>query len=207
MSRPFIPAPKTASVEWIYSLGGVVAENQVHVEAATNFTDTMLADLWTLCKDWWVASLKPVIATTCSFNRLRCKALHASIAPVLDQVVLPAQIGSDSQTPLGNNVSFVVKLTTGNAGRSARGRWYVAGLTALSSNNGTTVNSGRAGAYVNAIGDLKANLEAAGLTLVITSFRNEKAWRSEAVNYPVLGVVYTDLNLDSQRRRLVGRGR
>lgn len=205
--RPFIPAPHCASVEFIYAYSSVVAENRVNVQAATDFDLTMCQDLWTLARQWWIDYMKPYVSNTCSLNRIRVKALHANVAPMYDQVVIPSHPGQDTNTSLGNNVSFVIKLTTGNAGRSARGRWYVCGITTLRSTNGVSVSSASAGNWVNALAALQSGLQGVGQDLIVLSYRNEKAWRTEAVAYPVTGIVYTDLNLDSQRRRLLGRGR
>jgi hypothetical protein len=53
---------------------------------------------------------------------------------------------------------------------------------------------------------LKANLASAGFTLCVTSYRTSGAWRTTGVNTPVLNGVAIDTAIDSQRRRLVGRG-
>lgn len=207
MSRPFIPAPHVASVEFIYTLNTVVAENQIHVLAATDFDDSMVAQLWDTCKAWWSTTYKQQISTGCTFNRLKVKAQHSDTAPLLDTAILPVVIGVDSQTPLSNNASFALKLATGLAGRSARGRWYVAGLTALHSNNGVTMGGAKASALVSALQTLINDLGGISMELCITSYRHNGAWRAEAVSYPVTGVSYTDLSIDSQRRRLAGRGK
>lgn len=205
--RPFIPTPHTASVEFMYALTNQVAENRIHVLADTNFDEAMVDTLWNTCKTWWINVWKPTVGPACSFNRLRVKAIHASDAPLLDQVVLPAQTGTKSGIALPNNSTFTVKFATGLAGRTARGRWYVAGLTSDCVSNGIVVPSGVAGAWVNALTALQDELQLSTWDLCITSFRVNKAWRTEGLSRPVTGISYTDLNLDSMRRRLAGRGR
>jgi len=42
--------------------------------------------------------------------------------------------------------------------------------------------------------------------LVVVSYYNSGAWRTTAVATPIINFGFADLAIDSQRRRLVGRG-
>lgn len=207
MSRPFIPAPHVASVEWIYSWNGVVCENVAHVLADSDFDTSMCTATWDACKAWWIANMQNKAHGGLSFTRLKVKAQHSDTAPIVDVAILPVQSGTAGGTAIGNNVTFAFKFATGLAGRSARGRWYVTGLGTSIVTNGVSMPAVSAAGFVTAFNNLLVALGDIGQQLCVTSYRHNNAWRPEAVSYPVTSVLYTDLNIDSQRRRLVGRGK
>jgi hypothetical protein len=194
-------------VEFIYVWNGIICENQVHVLGVEDFTPETLLTLWTTSQTWWNQYMKPLAHTSLSLTRIKCKAQYAPDAPVLDEAVLPPIAGTDAGFFVPNNVSFALKLATGLAGRSARGRWYAVGLTGNQVLNGVSLKTNYASTYVVALNALKQAYAAQGFTLCITSYRTNNAWRAEAVSWPVSGILYTDVNLDSQRRRLAGRGK
>lgn len=205
--RPFIPTPHVASVEFLYALSSQVAENRIHVLGSANFDATSVDTLWNLCKTWWTNNMKLHVGPQCSFNRLKVKAVHASDGAVLDNIILPAQAGTKTGVQLSNNVTFAIKFSTGLAGRTARGRWYVAGVTSDCVTNPVTAASGPAGNWVSDLLALQADLQGQGWDLCVVSFKENKVWRTQGLARPVTGIAYTDLNLDSMRRRLAGRGR
>lgn len=201
-SRPFIPNVNAASVELIYQYGSVVCENVIHIKKGSPYTLAELQAVRTVVINWWNATYKANIHTNVSLVRVRTKALDTNTSPMEDYTLPAASPGSVGGTGTTNAVSFCVKLASGLSGRSNRGRWYVAGLPNSATASTTQVSAAYAAAIVAALGTLKANLLANGDTLVISSYRHNKAWRAAANNEDVISIVAVDLTIDTQRRRL-----
>lgn len=211
MSRPFIPAPNTVSLELIYGYNtGTVMENVIHVEKGAPFTLAEIQGLRAAVIACWSAGLKNAFDSAQTLNRVRIRALDSAVAPTEDYSLptpLPGGLSSGGNMPTVNCVA--VKLGTGLTGRSNRGRIYipVLGTNALDTNRNELYAS-VAVTIVAALEQLRAAIPAWDATArwVITSFRNEYAWRTVAVNNTVTTIVLVDRHLDSQRRRLTGRG-
>jgi hypothetical protein len=103
-------------------------------------------------------------------------------------------------------VTFCLSLRTEASGRSFRGRKYVAGVPQTKV-AGNQIVSAWAGDILTAMNDLIAVLSALNQVLTVVSRVADGIDRITAVTTAVANVTYTDLNIDSQRRRLTGRGR
>lgn len=207
MSHPFIPVPNTASVELIWSFNGVVMENVFHVKKASPYSLADLQALRALVITWDAANFFNVRSGSCTLNRVRTKALDTNTSPTEDYNLPVPKPGSGAGTPLPGNSTFCFKLVTGRSGRSYRGRWYLCGMhTGLL---GTTANQflvSSANYALTQFADLIVRLTAASQTLVVVSYRQNKAWLLVGVPTAVLNFTVVDYNLDSMRKRLTGRG-
>jgi len=102
------------------------------------------------------------------------------------------------------NAAFVVTKRTGRAGRSYRGRTYIAGLSE-SLTDGNFVAGVFTSAQVAALGaarDLPGVAPDRSWLMAIASFMENKVPRAVAVMTPVLVVEARDNRVDTQRRRL-----
>lgn len=117
-----------------------------------------------------------------------------------------AVAGGRSSGLLPSNVTMTVKFESGIASRAGRGRNYVVGLTE-DMVSGDDVVSPYATDYVDAYGELIAYVGPLGWSHVIASAAqcNEEPGICQGDVYPVLNYG-TDGIVDSQRRRLKGRG-
>lgn len=209
-ARPFIPVANTVSVEMIYIMSTVVLENVMHVEGGAPFSGAQITTLRGVFDSWHNVSAKSLISPGCSLARIRTKALDSLASPYEDYTLPSPRAGTAGGALMPGNQTFAVKLSSGLTGRSARGRIYWPPSTdAMLTPYYGTMNVASAAAIVAAVNTLIANITAANAAwhLVITSYMSGKAWRGAGVNYRVTGAGYSDLNLDSQRRRLPGRGR
>jgi hypothetical protein len=113
--------------------------------------------------------------------------------------------GTNSNAGCSNNVTLAVKWQTGYAGRSYRGRTYFIGLT---ENNvtGDTVAGAYASGLQGAFEQLMSDLDGAGFGMGVLSRYHNNAPRTAGVLTPITSVS-VDTVIDSQRRRLQGRGR
>lgn len=207
MTHGFIPVPNVASVELIYTYGGIVCENVFNVQKGSNYSASDLVALRGVVDTWDNSSWKTYRTSGCLLARIRTRARNAADAPYEDYALPTPRAGTTTGgVALPANVTYCVKLATGNAGRSMRGRLYTPGLN--SQFIGTTPQEA-SGTYSNnvvaSLNALKTALATAGHTLGVVSYYSG-GWRSEGVFTAATGWVAVDLHLDSQRRRLAGRG-
>lgn len=114
--------------------------------------------------------------------------------------------GEKATDMLPSNVTWAIKLNTAAAGRSGHGRIYRIGLTE-DQVTGNLLHNDAAANFVSDWQALQANLALDGLNLAVVSYCHAGAWRTSAFVNQVTSIGYTDLIIDSQRRRLPGRGR
>jgi hypothetical protein len=113
--------------------------------------------------------------------------------------------GERAHESLPNNVALTVSFRTAARGRSARGRNYIAGLSddqVLHNTVDASVASGLAAAY----NDIPARLEGLGYGWVVVSKKSGGVPRVAGLARPVTTAIVVDRTVDSQRRRLPGRG-
>lgn len=113
--------------------------------------------------------------------------------------------GAAAADPLPGNAAWVVKFISGLTGRSARGRNYISGLSSAGV-NGNQLAATAADAIVATYEQISADAAVLGWSHVITSRVTGGVARPVGVNFPVAAITYTDLDMDSMRRRLAGRG-
>lgn len=206
-SRPFIPVPNCASVEFIYTLNGQYIENRWHVRKSSPFSAADLIALRNVFNTWDSTQWKNYRPTASTLVAIRCRALDSDGAP-LEYYSLPTPRGGGwgyAQAP--GNVTLAIKLATGLIGRSYRGRIFVPGVPLNGIQSGTNIATyDFAVGALNALNNMFAPLVAAGYTLGVVSYRNNKAWRAEGVFTPATTWTLVNWNLDSMRRRLTGRG-
>jgi len=132
-------------------------------------------------------------------NSIKTRWLGDALGPEGELFITPPQQGGSASPGLPGNVAFCLRLRTGSPGRSNRGRKYFSGLTEAVV-TGNQVGSGFATDLAAAVSDLNATLIATGWQLAIASYTNSTIALVQSIGF-------FDLNTDSMRRRLAGRGR
>jgi hypothetical protein len=206
MSHPFIPAPNTASVELIYQDTGEISENVFHVQKGSPFTLAQLQTLRGVVDTWDNTLAKGARYSGAVLLRIRTRALDTAASPTEDYYLPTPRPGTVAGAGCPLNVAFCMKLATGLAGRSYRGRWYWGHIALANLADVGHVSAGYQSGVVSGLNSLITSLATAGYTMVVTSYMTGGAWRTTAVNTAVTGAVSVDNVLDSQRRRLPGRG-
>lgn len=204
----FVPAPNCARVEMVYTQAGQTMENVYHVKlAAGPFSDSNLIDAAAAFKTWWDTRLKSNVRTEVTLVKILATALDSQTAVGIEYTTgLPIAGTNSSGAPLPNNVTVAIKWLTAARGRSLRGRTYHIGLSSTSvtaSEITTAERSVLLTAYGNLFTDLVGLTPA--LTLSVVSYYSNNALRNSALITPIIDVG-VDITLDSQRRRLPGRG-
>lgn len=170
----------------------------------------VLTDLQTLATklgDWWNAVIKPLQVNTVNFREVYIRDLTTAGGISWSDTARLGTAGTHSAgSQLPSNVAFVVSFRTGLRGRANRGRNYFFGLGANDLTGGIAVSSTYRNSVIAAYNALKAGgtYDPTPFTWVVASRQLDGIVGGRAI--PVTAVVATDDYVDSQRRRLPGRG-
>lgn len=201
----FQPAPLCGLIEWVYDLDGQLCENTYHVEATEPLDSAMCEALAIAAYNWWAPNLGATISFNVTLLRTEVKALDAPASPFFVYSPGALAVGGAGVESVPNNVAFVVKHNTALSGRSGRGRWYVLGIPDSLVTN-SHLSLAQAALYASSFDDLDTALVAEGVTPIVLSRVQLSVPLLEAVGYPITSHSFTDNVVDSQRRRLPGRG-
>lgn len=200
----YIPVPQAATVELLYRQDGQIVENVLGFRFASVTSQTIsdLTGLAAAVKSWWTTNLQPIVHSAVSLYMIRATDISSQSGPVVEYTTgLPA-VGATGADPMPNSVTIVYKAKTALRGRSYRGRIYHVGL-AESHVTGNIVVSTQQTALQAAYTALLATM--AGYNYGIISRQLNGVKRTTGVITPVVSLS-SDGVIDSQRRRLPGRG-
>lgn len=201
-----ITFPDTIRVEFRYTWDGQKVMNRLHFLRDAAFNANTLQELGNSLYIWWSTSLAAVQATTVSLRQIYLQDVSEENGTVLEYTQnLPAS-GGDAWASMPNNVTCAFALRTGRSGRSYNGRIYHVGLTEDSVTN-SYIQPIRFTQMLDAYSELRTIEGANGtnFTIAVASAVSGGVERSVGVVTPVLSVT-GDASVDSQRRRLPGRG-
>lgn len=181
-------------------------ENILYVAtpAPANYSD--VANTCIDLNTWWSTEIKPLQANTVTLREIYGKVMIAGAAPEYTETTGLPSAGTKVGASQPNNVSLAISFRTGFAGRSFRGRNYIIGLV-----EGDVTNNQVGAAVLNAWQTAYQQLLPAGGYLnfgvwsVYSQFTNGDL-RPTGVATSIIAAVFTNDIVDSQRRRLPGRG-
>lgn len=202
---PFIPIPSVVMAEMRYNHLGQQMENTLYFD---NATDPSVEDLQALGESligWWTTFYAPQAHQNCILHEVFLTNLTSDTSAALSVVPDELANGEQSTDPLPGNVTLSIKFSTAGRGRSSRGRNYTVGAVETQ-----VFGNQFAGAYVTAMvacyNQLPAIATGLGMTWVVASRFTDNAPRTEGIAIPITTVSAVNLDVDSQRRRLTGRG-
>lgn len=204
MARP--PTPNVAEVTMTFLQDGQYLINKHHFLNTAGWDEGSLNNLGTAVREWWNSELKSQVTTAVSLVEIEVVDLTAgSGLGITVQTGLPIA-GTAAQNAAPNNVTLAIKKGTGLVGRSFRGRTYHIGLHEAAYTNNTVEP-----AIVNFLRDAYDALrEPLGgvlpVDMCVLSEVSGGVPRTEGICTVVTGIG-VDPVIDSQRRRLPGRGR
>jgi len=201
----FIPAENTARIIMGFTQGGQQVMNQFYAQFPTQPDKDDLSALALVIKNWWVDFIQDLQTNDVSLVRIELTDITVEAG---EQVIYTAGLplsGNEGATPLPNNVTVSVKLTTGFSGRSKRGRQYFIGLVNTQLVDPNHILLGMVTSLQDAYSALIDAISDAGWKMVIASFVSGGLPRTTAL---LTEVISSSVNqtLDSQRRRLPERG-
>lgn len=208
MPHVFVPIPNCARVEMIYSQAGELQENVYHVIGSAPFSLANLQTLRGVFDSWDSVTDKVQRAAVSTLVRIRTRALDSAVGATEDYNLPVARAGTASGSAIPLNACFCVKLSTGLAGRSYRGRTYKSALTVNHLADSASITGGARDALVASLNTLRTSITTANAAwfLCVASTYTGGAWRVTGVCTPVINAVAVNTDLDSQKRRLRGRG-
>jgi len=202
---PFIPAPNCVKLEAIYNHIGQLCEN-VHFLEFDH--EPVLEDLEACALayvNWFDSNLQPLVSNGTSLILIRARDMTVDSGLAIEyDTGLPLSGTAGNANP--GNVTAAVKWSSGLAGRSFRGRTFVIGIPqGAMTGNANVLDSDYADDLDTAFELL---IDAFNLTdgqFVVASFFHDNAPRTNAVTTPITASS-VNRDVDSQRRRLAGRG-
>lgn len=201
---PFQPVPQVVEVNINQRLHGEQVQNNLHLIAYSPWTQERMQVAAGEVATWVGDTLYAYLSNQLTMVSIKVTDLSGQEAGVYEFVPTVPVAGQVGQPALPGNAACVVSFRTALRGRSGRGRNYIAGI-AEGDVNGNQFANTFVQAMGNSYGALAAGLGAQAMYHVVVSrFFNgnpRPEGRAAAVtSYLVDGFV------DSQRRRLAGRG-
>lgn len=205
MAAPPPNNPLVAKVIMTFASDTRIFQNVFHVSNVTAWTAINLAQLATDFISWWNGFYKTRMSSDIALTLVQTRRLDPSLPLGVDQPVIPPSPGGAANVSVPSNATSTISWRTGLAGRRFRGRTYVPGITVPDVNANDSITS----ALVN-------QLLSAGVALITSSLSAGKLTvfhAPDTVPTP-FDNTFTDVTtavienlLDSQKRRLPGRGR
>lgn len=204
----FVPSPDTVQAELVFSYDGQVVQNVLHYLPSVPLTDDLMLELADELIVWFGTHLDTAVSEELVMTEVRVTDLTTQFSngfEVTQGLPLAGELTGSLHEPLPANVALSITKQTFFRGRSRRGRIYHCGLTTgqvdfnvvgpNSTNNILT-------AWTNAV---TLTTTGATWTMQVLSRWEDGVERSQALLTPV-EFLSTDSIIDSQRRRLPGRG-
>lgn len=202
----FIPVADTVQLELFQRLHGQRIENVTYWQKVGGYGFGDATELWNAALLWWTTDLAPQLSSDITLIGGKITDLSSASGFSLDFTApTPNPAGVIGVGALPGNVALCVSLRSAGRGRSSRGRNFVAGLPE-SKVVGNTVDTATVAGIEGAYGALRDTGMSTGWTMVVASRFANKLPRTAGATFEVLTVRIVDPYVDSQRRRLTGRG-
>lgn len=209
---PFVPVLNTVLVEIRMLLDSQRVENTLYFSSGSPPSSPAMATLGNNIIAWWLENIAPITSTGVVVREVVVTDLTSDIGPQVTVVPATPLAGLVADETLPNNVSIAVSFRTEQRGRSFRGRNYFVGLTD-GFVNGNNVLSTFVDDLVAAYDLLNTTPFAPTWTWSVVSrfsgvdpVTDQPIPRATGVITPITTVLVTDFTVDTQRRRLPGRG-
>jgi len=205
----FQPIPKTAEVVIIGSLAGELCINKLYVSADAGITSDLCDDVALLTDDWVAATWLDFVGSKYTFTQVTVRDLSTEASFESTSSVNTGSAGAGGSDTGPNNRTFAVHRKTAFSGKKQKSRIYVPSIPNAALFDPNHINGASADEFVDALNTWDGLIEA----YVGTALEHGYAIRvrngvplSPGQFQATTGWSYTDLTLDSMRRRLPGRG-
>lgn len=203
----FFPIPNTVRIDIHYNQAGQNTENVLYVTNPDGFGGSELDDLRNKFIDWIDATWTPVLPNTTSVTGFIMTDYTSDTGDVL--VYTPvAPIAGDQNAGLPNNVTLSVAKDIQQRFRGGHGRLYVPGIPGDKATQ-TLVDSTFANLLRAALENLRTSIIGIPDTnwfLSLPRFTYVGGVPTAVEVFPIIQFKLVDYRIDSQRRRLAGRG-
>jgi hypothetical protein len=202
----FQPVPRAAKFAIVHAIPpGDEIVNILYFIRIGDWGIPELSQACTALASVWVNDVMIHLSEALRFLRIEARGERAQ-NDVSFEFVVPSPVqGGRGGDWLPPQVAFCVTHLTGFTGRANRGRTYF-GVLAESDVTGGFITQARANGLRDGLASVRNIMNTIGWTHVVVSRVRNRVRLPEAVTVEVIGYKYTDLIVDTQRRRQVGRG-
>jgi hypothetical protein len=202
---PFIPVPNVSVFSPIYIYDGQRCQNNFYVEHVSGWFDATQRTVADEMCNWWITKLATWVPQSCQLVQIDYRDLSTYDGNAGTFTNGLPVVGSHNSQQVPNNCSVAVSMKTARRGRSYRGRIYHIGLAEDEVEKNDLVGNFHYNLQT-AYEDLLTTVNAVpDCTMVVVSRYSNKVARSVGVATAITGAV-VNTKIDSQRRRLPGRG-
>jgi len=201
----FLPTPDCAKVVLVYSMHGQEYVNTLWFRNTSAWGTAEMEDLADKVRYWWATEMLDHDPDDLELVDIVVYDMTAIDGPVIHVTTDLPVAGTIVADPMAANAAAVISFRTAGRGRSARGRIYVGPLAETMSDDGLHLNTSYHTTLVAAADTIPAIGEGISWTHVVVSFQLNNVVREEGFAQAVTSYL-VDTSLDSQRRRLAGRG-
>lgn len=207
-----VPVLDTAEIEVRMLLADQKIENTLWFRHDGSISSADLDGLTSGVLGWWNSDYKPLVSGLVSLREIygTDQTTPTGAASTQDG---GGAVGALGGTTLSNSLAMTISFRTPQRGRAFRGRNYIPGLTTAQMVNANEIEPSTATSFISAYNSLLgADALVTGWTWVVVSRFSGKdslghpVPRVAGIPTEVTRVVVTDLIIDNQRRRGVGRG-
>lgn len=202
---PFQAVEEAAQVLINYRQAGQELQSQLYFRTGGSDNATFLTALSQMVADWLTNSWAPVASNAAEVVSLLTTNVSIEGGTQITFTPIGGITGDIVSPALPTGTTITASWRTGRSGRSFRGRTYHVGLTEQQV-VANAVDSGSRTALQSAYGQLIIDANANNTPLVVASRFSNNAPRTVGIVTDVLTVLVDEF-IDSQRRRLTGRGR
>lgn len=202
---PFQPVEDGIQVLVNYRELGQELQSQLYFQTDEPATEGRLTDVAQMVADWLTNSWTGVACNFATVVSILATDVSVSGGAQVTFTPIGGIVGALSSPPLPTGTTVTASWRTGRSGRSFRGRTYHVGLTETQV-DGNALTAPSQSALQQAYTDLIIAANVIDAPLSVCSRVSNGVLRNPAILTPVLSCL-VDQYIDSQRRRLTGRGR
>lgn len=203
---PFIAVPNVVEAELIMELFGQRIENTLYFSREAEWSPAQMIELGEALQVWWADQYAENVTADLTLVDVVVTDLSSDTAPSIAVPAPPDTTGLTAPPTAPGSVCITISFRTAGRGRSSRGRNYI---SSLSEGHiiGNDIDGGTRDAIVaNYAALLEGEYLPTGVAWVVVSRYHDNAPRVTGISVPITSVTMTDTAVDTQRRRLRGRG-
>jgi len=209
---PFVPVANTVLAELRMTIDLQQVENTLYFEFGGPPSVSDMNDLGDALISWWNSFYAPLSWTGLQLREVVVTDLTTATSAQVTRVPATPALGTVGDNAVSTNTSLVVSFRTANRGRSFRGRNYIVGITEGQKLGANQINPPVIEAWIEAYeAMIGVPTVVSAIWVVVSRFsgidgNGDPIPRAAGVTTPIEAVTIVDPVVDSQRRRLPGRG-
>lgn len=188
------------------TLAGQEVETTFFYQMAVAITAELLDAITLAASNIWNSDFLPLLPPSYVMTQVYAYDMTAGATAQSFNETNEGNVGTRTGVAMPGNVTVAIARKSGKRGRSYAGRIFWPGLTEYQLSSQNVVDAAEAALMIAAITNLDNAMALLNGLAVVLSFTHDGVFSSEAVISAVAEWVFTNLAVDSRRRRLPGRG-